>query len=337
MNYATPFKADLEKRLTDKGLSASSIRLYLRNLEKLNDDMPLKNLNFLKNVEYIVNKLIDYKENTKRGYLISITSALSTDKTTKAKQKLYDTYLKLMVDKNKQLKAQESTNTMTETQEKNWVSWTDVEKKMKELEEKVAKFKDAKEINESNYNTLLSYMILSLYYYKQPRRNMDYQKVIVIKNEMPDLPTTDNYLVYADKKFIFNVFKTAKKEGQQTEEIPDSLMAIINLYLKFHPYFRLHPISKMKKADNNNSDPQRYFLVYFNGKPLDKVNSITRILNKVFGKSVGSSLLRHSYLTAKNGKVLETLKEDAKAMGHSVDQALDYIKHTPPTLVISDP
>ena len=71
MDYATPFKSALEKRLRDKGLSETSIRLYLRNLEKLNDDMPLKNLNFLKDVKNIQAKLTDYKENTKRGFASS--------------------------------------------------------------------------------------------------------------------------------------------------------------------------------------------------------------------------------------------------------------------------
>lgn len=333
MDYATPFKSALEQRLREKGLSDTSIRLYLRNLEKLNDDMPLKNLNFLKDVKNIQAKLTDYKENTKRGYLISITSALSTDKETKAKQKLYETFYNLMTAKNKELKAKEATNTMTETQAKNWITWDEVTKKITDLAEKVDKFKDAKELNEHNYNTLLSYMILALYYYKPPRRNQDTQKLIVVKSDSPSLPITHNYIALQDKEFIYNVFKTARKEGQQKEKIPEELYKIVTLYLKHHPYFRLHPISKMKKSENNTGQP---FLVYFNGKPLDKVNSITRILNKIFNKSVGSSMLRHSYLTQKNGKVIEAMKDDAKAMGHSVSQAMDYVKTSGPTLEISE-
>jgi integrase len=76
--------------------------------------------------------------------------------------------------------------------------------------------------------------------------------------------------------------------------------------------------------------------VYFNGKPLDKVNSITRILNKIFGKAVASSMLRHSYLTHKNGPALESMKETAKAMGHSVPTAMTYVKTNAPALEISE-
>jgi hypothetical protein len=323
MDFTTPFKTALISKLKDKGLSDSSIKMYVRNLEKLNDDMPLKNLNFLKDADVILSKLSDYKENTKRGYLISICSALSLDKSTKPKQKLYDTYFKLMIAKNKELKEVEKSNEMTETQKTNWVDWKDVDTKMTELKDKVAKFQTAKEINEFNYNTLLSYVILALYYYKQPRRNMDYQKMIVVKTDDPTLPITDNYLAYDNKEFIFNVYKTAKKEGQQRETIPDDLMTIINLYFKFHPYFKSNPINKIKKANNNTA---QHFLQYYNGTPLNKVNSITRILNKVFGKSVGSSMLRHSFLSNKHTDTIKTLKEDAEAMGHSVAQALDYVK-----------
>lgn len=58
------------------------------------------------------------------------------------------------------------------------------------------------------------------------------------------------------------------------------------------------------------------------------VNSITRILNKVFGKKVGSSMLRHIYLSSKYGNVSKEMKEDAKIMGHSTEvQKNTYIKN----------
>ena len=49
---------------------------------------------------------------------------------------------------------------------------------------------------------------------------------------------------------------------------------------------------------------------------------MTRILNKIFGKSVGSSLLRNLYLTNKYGDIVEELKKDTKNMATSVDVAL---------------
>ena len=50
------FKEDLIQKLNDKNLSEGSIKLYLRNLEKLNDGN-LQSFKFLNNVEKIVEKI----------------------------------------------------------------------------------------------------------------------------------------------------------------------------------------------------------------------------------------------------------------------------------------
>ena len=305
----TSYKNQLITDLTEKGLAPSSIKLYVRNLEKLSDT-PLKNLSFLKDVEKITDKLQKYKENTKRGFLISIVSALSLDKKHK---KLYDTYYKLMMDKNKELKAVEASGEKTETQQKNWITWDEVGTKMKDLEDKVNSF--GKEINAHQYDILLQEVILALYYYKAPRRN-EYQKMNLVKT-ITGQPDTLNYLDYDKKQFVFNVFKTARKEGQVKEDIPPELFAIIQKYLKYHPLVK----GKITKATNVP------FLVYHDGKPLSQINAITRVLNKIFGKAVGSSMLRSIYLTSKYGNIKEEMREDSKAMSHSVQtQQNNYVK-----------
>lgn len=311
----TAFKKELEhKLLNDKKLAQSSITLYLRNLEKLNDNQPIKNLNFLKDIPAITEKLKDYKENTKRAYLISITSVLSLDKSNKNRKKLYDDYFKLMMDKNKELKAVEATNEKTPTQEKNWISWDDVKKVWLELEKKVSSFKSSKELNEHQYHTLLQFVVLSLYVCLPPRRN-EYQKMVITKSATEQSPTDTNYLDVDGKRMIFNKYKTARKEGQMIVPIPEELQEVLTIYIKHHP------LIKGKKKFQPVP-----FLVYDDGKPLDQVNSITRILNKVFNKKVGSSMLRHIYLSSKYGDMNEKQKADANVMGHSVDMARDYIK-----------
>lgn len=307
----TEFKKQLENGLTEKGLAPSSIKLYLRNLEKLNDGA-LKNLNFLKDSAVIQDKLEKYKQNTRRGYLISIVSVLSLDKA-KQKQKLYDDYYKLMMDKNRELKAVEASGEKTETQQKNWITWDEVGTKMKDLEDKVNSF--GKEINAHQYDILLQEVILALYYYKAPRRN-EYQKMNLVKT-ITGQPDTLNYLDYDKKQFVFNVFKTARKEGQVKEDIPPELFAIIQKYLKYHPLVK----GKITKATNVP------FLVYHDGKPLSQINAITRVLNRIFGKAVGSSMLRSIYLTSKYGNIKEEMREDSKAMSHSVQtQQNNYVK-----------
>ena len=316
MNYETDFKKALAEAFLAKKLAPSSIKLYLRNLEKLNDDMPLKNFTFLKDIPAITQQLEKYKENTQRGYLISIVSSLGLDKSNKAKQKLYDDYYKLMMDKNKELKGKEATNEKSETQQENWITWEEVGKTFADLEAKVKTFSGNKEINPHQYDVLLQYVVLALYYYKAPRRN-EYQNMTIVKTDTASLPITANYLITDSRQFLFNAYKTSKKEGQLREDIPDALFAVILTYLKFHP------LLKGKKIIKTTAVP---FLVYYDGKPLTQVNAITRILNKTFGKAVGSSMLRHIYLSSKYGDVLQEMKEDAGAMSHSVGMQKDYIK-----------
>lgn len=307
----TAFKKELEHKLLDKKLAESSVKLYLRNLEKLNDDAPLKNLNFLKDVEKITGKLSKYKENTKRNYLISVTSVLSLDKSSKPKQKLYDEYFRLMMDKNKELKAVEATNEKTDTQEKNWLSWEEVQKHWEELKSKTD-FK-TKDLTESQYNLLLQFVVLSLYVLLPPRRN-EYQHMQVVTS-IPE--GGDNYLDLTKHQMVFNKFKTSKKDGSVTIDIPDQLLHIIQFYLKYHPLIKGKITKKFQPVP---------FLVYYDGKPFSQVNSITRILNKVFGKKVSSSMLRHVYLSHTYGDTLEHMKTDSEMMSHSLAQQKDYIK-----------
>lgn len=312
----TEFRKNLVNKLKEKGLTDSSIKLYIRNLEKLNDDLPLKNFKFLDNTENILAKLKDYKPNTMRGYLISITAVLSCFKDEKKFKKLYDIYFKYMMDKAKEIK-EKPTEEMNDAQKENWLSWDKVKEKFDELKSKVESFINNKEINEHQYNLLLSYVVLSLYVYNPPRRNKDYQLMNIIKNYSDVLPINRNYLSFDDSEFIFNVFKTAKKEGQVKIKFEEDMKKVINQYLKFHP------LIKGKKLAKTSNIP---FLVYFDGKEFDSVNAITRILNKVFGKKVGSSMLRHIFLTDKYGDDLKEKEKDAKMMSHSISTQQAYIK-----------
>jgi len=66
-------------------------------------------------------------------------------------------------------------------------------------------------------------------------------------------------------------------------------------------------------------------LVNNDGSSLPSVNSMTRLLNRALGKNIGSSMLRHIYLTSKYKDVKNEMKDDAKDMAHSVSQQKDYV------------
>ena len=300
------FADQISAKLAEKDLAPNSIKLYVRNLEKLHGKEKMKNLNFLGDVDAILSKLSNYKGNSKRTYLISIVAVLKALKDGNKKyEKLYKTYYEKMIDVAKELKSI-PTEQKSDSQEKNWLSWEEVKQKHDEL---------ASKANDS-YENMLRYMVLSLYTDLQPRRNLDYQIMNVVKSHNDKMPEDRNYLSMDDAKFIFNNYKTSKKYGRQEIDIPDSLMSVIRDYLKKHPLVK-------GKITKKTDVP---FLVYEDGKPFSAVNSITRLLNKIFGKHIGSSMLRHIFLSGKYGDVTEEQKKDAEVMGHSTSMQNDYIK-----------
>ena len=126
-----------------------------------------------------------------------------------------------------------------------------------------------------------------------------------------------NYLDLQNKLFVFNNYKTQKTYKEVKVAIPDGLFAVIKFYLKFHP--------QRNKLKNKKHDV--FFLIDYKNNNLDNSNDITKILNKVFKKNVGSSLLRNAYLSHKYGNMVEELKLDTKAMSTSVGTAMtNYIK-----------
>jgi hypothetical protein len=309
------FKEDLIQKLNDKNLSEGSIKLYLRNLEKLNDGN-LQSFKFLNNVEKIIEKISKYKPNTQRGILISIVSVLGCCPEDKKLMKTRKKYYDLMNNKNTEIK-ENATDEPTDEQKENWISWEDVKKKFEELKSEVDKFKDNKRINEKESDILLCYMLLALYIYNQPRRNKDYQFMNVVKKYNDSLDDDVNYLSMEDNRFIFNNYKTSKKYGKQILDINNDLQGCINIYLKLHP-------KKLGKITKKTNVP---FLV-IDGHPLVQTNSVTKILNKIFGKKISSSALRHIFLSDKYKDVAKEMKEDAEAMAHSVGQQKEYIKNT---------
>ena len=67
------------ENLKNKDISASSLNLYMNNLKRLNGGQEIKNFKFLNDVDKVVEKIKDYKPNTRRTYIISIVSLLKQE------------------------------------------------------------------------------------------------------------------------------------------------------------------------------------------------------------------------------------------------------------------
>jgi hypothetical protein len=305
----------IDKLKEKKKLSDSSVDVYIRNLKKLNNDKPFNSFDFLKDVDVVLAKLSKYKETTKRNYLISIVSVISLFCDDIAIKEVHDKYYNLMMKKKEEITKKDEEGIMTETQADNWITWDQVKEKYKELETRVNTFYKKKNISPDDYIVLLAYAVLSCYVLIPPRRNKDYQLMNVVTSFDTELDKDHNYLDLTKKKFIFNNYKTSKKYGRYDMNIPNPLMKALKKYLK-------HRDLKFAVDDVNNHP----LLIKPDGKPMNKSNDITKVLNKVFGVHIGSSMLRHIFVTDKYGDILKKSANDAKDMAHSVDEQRLYIK-----------
>jgi len=302
------FITQLSKTLKEtKGLAETTADSYIRTLLVLNNKTPFKTLSFLRNKADIDDKINKYAETTQKSVLAAIVSVLSLFSDKATYKGIYKHYYERMMTKAKDVKEAE-TGDKTEKQKQNWIEWKDILEKSIDQRKKMTELASKKTLTGPEAEHLLQSMVLSLYVCIPPRRNQDYLNMMVVKKWTAELPDTHNYLDITGEQFIFNKYKTAKKYGIQTVPIPRELMDVLVAYLKHHPY---------KQSKGKVPVP---FLVSPKGEPLTAVNSITRILNKVFGKKVGSSMLRHIFLSDKYGDVKDEMADDAKAMGHSVEE-----------------
>jgi hypothetical protein len=320
--------------LQTKSISPSSLNLYTKNLIRLNDGKEIKNLNFLKNTENILDKIKDYKPNTRRTYIISIVSLLKQEPKFK---KLYDIYYKILLEYNNNLK---NNNDKSDKQTENWITQEEVLDKQKELENILSVIINKKSITQEQYEKLFNLLILSLYTLNPPRRNLDYLKMNIVSkyisdiasNILPDTKGTqegikdnNNYIDLLNKNFIFKNYKTKKTYNEQVVPINDKLNDIIKVYLKFHPLKKeIKGKAKLTPSGKKFNVP---FLVDFEGNQYNNSNDITRKLNKIFDKKIGSSMLRNIFLTDKYSDNLKELNNDAKNMGTSKNTIeSNYIK-----------
>lgn len=292
---------NIEELFKCKDLTKSSLDSYTAKLKKLNNNNPIKNLNFLNNIETIKNIIKDYKPNTQRNYIIAVASILkcilNTNKTKKT-ENLYNQYAKVLDEYNVKLKDQTA---MTDVENENWI-------KQDELE---SIYNDVKNNHKENKQTFQNYVLLSLYYLQAPRRNKDYQ-LLKISNKYNDTLSNEyNYFDIKRKKFIFNNYKTAKKYNRQEVDINEELFQILISYIK---------TLKLKDGDFILNDLKT-------GEPYKNTNSITLLLNRIFKKKIGASMLRKMYLTNKYGEQSNEMNEDAKNMGTSTNvMQTNYIK-----------
>lgn len=292
--------------ILSQSIKPSSRKLYFTKLMMLNDGKEIHDLHFLENVNEVMKKIKHFAVSTQRSYLISIVSLLrEIVKTNASYLPLFNQYYSMMMEYNHDLL---HNNVKSNKEEKNWVEQDEIKAKWQELSGVLNDVKGCKLIPPPLFNKLRDFVILSLYTLIPPRRNMDYVQMVCNPTNNPEY---NNLLVGKGKApwhFLFNNYKTAGTYAQQKIAIPENLKTILKVWMKFLP------------------NKEGFLLCDFNGSKL-KDNQITLLLNKIFGKKVGCSMLRKSYLTDKYGKTTKALANDATDMGTSVQTISNqYVK-----------
>jgi len=322
---ATDYMQTLKKQLIDiRGIAESSANLYINNLWLINERQSFHNLGFLKKGlkdNKITDYLSQYAENTQCSKLTAIVSALSTVKDNHLYKTTYKTFSEMLNEK-LGIKEEVVTEDKTKAQEDNWVEWKDVLEKLAEIKMKVDEFKNEKVITNKQFEIVIDYLVLSLYSLQAPRRNGDFLNMyILLKAGDETSDKTRNYADMINHKFIYNVYKTAKHHGQEVVDMKESLIEVLNLWIKYHP--------QLQGAGKNISMVKLF--VNREGVPQNGVNFVTLRLNKLFKKKIGSSMLRHIFIShtfesVYSPEVQAKQAEIAKEMGHSVAEQKRYYK-----------
>ena len=283
-------------------LSDKSLKSYvstLINLPKKMEDKP-DNINYFeKNVDKIIKFLKDKPSRSRKSVLsplVVITDNKKYKELMRSDIENYDTSVK------KQEK--------TPTEEKNWMDFENIKlkhDKLKILFNSGLKTKNL-EKDDKLFESMNLFVLLSCFVLMPPRRALDFA-VLKYKNFSKE---KDNFIDMKKKTITYNIYKTAKKYGTQTFDIPNELLLVFKKWI----------IIKSKFDDDD----------YVVNTSNNSSNDITKLLNGVFKpKKVSVNMLRHSYLTHfyKNQTGIPSLvimEKLASQMSHSVEMQLQYLR-----------
>jgi hypothetical protein len=230
-------------------------------------------------------------ENTQKNYLTSAiawTKALPDGKEKEAALKMYREKVKELSDINT---GRYMDQTLTEREATKYMKWSEI---LKNVQKAYA-----------DRDCLDSDKLLMAMYTELPPVRLDYSNLQIFIESVPT-DTKTNYVVLKDKDsyVTINDYKTAKKHGPITNALPESLEKRLRLYLAGHPEDK----------------------ILFPGTDHALGERITRLFKKYCGRAIGSSVLRHSYISdfLSHAPSYRQCEELSHKMGHTVQLQTFY-------------
>jgi hypothetical protein len=280
-------------------LSANSIKTYssiLINLWKRKHTGEV-NLSWFEDQDAVLDQLKDVPPKNRKTILASLVVFCKDKKCVKYQEQMKNDRTKTDTETKQQ--------TMTESQKENWVNPDDIQHIFNNLQTQTKPLWKKENLSMNDFQQLQGTVILAVLggIYIPPRRALDFC-AMKIKGEINR--DSDNYM--HKNTLVFNQFKTSKHYGQQTVPIPPKLAYILREWIKINP--------------------TEWLLFDTKKQPLTSVKLNQRFSALFGGKKVGVNMMRHTYLTDmyKNTPALAQLDTIATEMGHSVNEALQYVK-----------
>lgn len=305
---------DIKESIIEKrpNLSQSSIKTYMSNINTTARDLQKElstTTDIIENYKEILEYLNKFTPIVRKTKLSAFIVALDEKEKNSDEIKTMLAEMRAQLYKDaEEVDSEDNKQKLTKSQEKNYISWDEVMKIYEQLRIEAEPLFKLDNLTRKQFQRLQDFVLLSLYVLTPPRRSMDYTE-FKLRNFDKD---KDNYMVTTGRKkvptLVFNTFKNAGKLGQQKLQISNQLRNII-----------------MKWMDKN---PHDYLLLGSKGASKITQPKLNLYLNNIFGKNIGSSMLRHIYLTEKYSDVdLEELQETTAAIGNSlIDRTLKYVR-----------
>jgi hypothetical protein len=291
-------------------ITNSSINVYLSGIRSIAKDIktPLNTLDdIVDNHSLILKALMNYKPSIRKTKIAGFISLLDRkDKNPKEIEDIIKDYRIQMIKDAEEVNNNEMKQKFSKKQEDNYISWNEVEEVYKKMSvECLPILKALKSLNDGKiFDKLQKFILLSMYVLTPPRRSMDYADFKIHNIDVDN----DNFMTTIQRKhyLVFNSYKNKNKLGTQQISITPELAYIIKKWTKI-----------------NDSD----YLISTKTKGKVSQVRINQLLNDIFNKKIGSSMLRHIYLTHHFSNVdLEKLKDTTEAMGSSqIERTLKYV------------
>lgn len=292
-------------------LSLSSIKTYMSIINKTARDINgklEKPDDIVEKHKEILESLMNYKPNIRKTKLSAFIVVLDQkDKTSDEVKEIIDNYRKQLFADADDVDKDEKKQKLSESQEKNYITWDEVLKIYENLRTEAEPLFKLENLNKKQYNKLQEFVLLSLYVLTPPRRSLDYAQFKIKSID----ESNDNYMTVKGRKkegtLIFNAYKNSKRLGKQEVKISNALRNIIQKWML--------------------KNPNEYLITTNTGNRIEQPR-VNLMLNNIFNKNIGSSLLRHIYLTHKYGDVdLEEMEKTTHEMGNSeIERTLKYVK-----------